>query len=275
MLTIKEYVKVSSLEQAYELNQKRTNRIIGGMLWMKMGKERIHTAIDLSGLGLDTIEETEDEFSIGCMATLRQLECHEGLSAWSGGFIRESVKDIVGVQFRNLATVGGSLFGRFGFSDVLTAFLALDTEVELYKRGRVPLRQFAGEKPDCDILVRVIVKKREGRRIYLSHRNTKTDFPVLTIAMSSDENGIIIAAGARPQRAMIVTAERVCGRKEIGSREEIEKYAGELAAAIPVGSNMRASAEYRSHLAGVLIRRGLLALGEGEASQERGRQDAD
>ena len=35
MLKIKEYVKAESLEQAYELNQKRTNRIIGGMLWMR------------------------------------------------------------------------------------------------------------------------------------------------------------------------------------------------------------------------------------------------
>ena len=36
MLTIKEFRKVSSIEEAYELNQKKTNRIIGGMLWLKM-----------------------------------------------------------------------------------------------------------------------------------------------------------------------------------------------------------------------------------------------
>ena len=123
MLEIKEYVKAESLEQAFELNQKRTNQIIGGMLWMKMGDHRIQTAIDLSGLGLDTIEEDETQFSIGCMTSLRQLELHEGLNQWSDGAVRESVRHIVGVQFRNLATVGGSIFGRFGFSDVLTCFL--------------------------------------------------------------------------------------------------------------------------------------------------------
>ena len=36
MLKIKEYVKAESLEQAYELNQKKTNCVIGGMLWLKM-----------------------------------------------------------------------------------------------------------------------------------------------------------------------------------------------------------------------------------------------
>lgn len=49
MLNIREYVKVQSLEEAYELNQKRTNKVIGGMLWMKMGSRNIQKAIDLSG----------------------------------------------------------------------------------------------------------------------------------------------------------------------------------------------------------------------------------
>ena len=62
MIKIKEYVKAESMEQAYELNQKRANRVIGGMLWMRMSSAQVQTAIDLSGLGLNTIEETETEF---------------------------------------------------------------------------------------------------------------------------------------------------------------------------------------------------------------------
>ena len=73
MLTIKEYVKVKSLEEAYELNQKRTNHILGGMLMLRLGSRNIQKAIDLSGLGLDSIEEETLEFRIGCMTTLRAL----------------------------------------------------------------------------------------------------------------------------------------------------------------------------------------------------------
>ena len=131
MLKIKQYVKAESLEQAYELNQIKTNRIVGGMLWLKMSTAQIQTAIDLSGLGLDQIEETEDAWKFGCIVSLRDLELHEGFNELSCNMIRESVRSIVGVQFRNLATIGGSIFGRFGFSDVLTCFLALETEVEL------------------------------------------------------------------------------------------------------------------------------------------------
>ena len=72
MLNIREYVKVQSLEEAYELNQKRTNKVIGGMLWMKMGSRNIQKAIDLSGLGLDKIEETEEEFRESC-AFLKEI----------------------------------------------------------------------------------------------------------------------------------------------------------------------------------------------------------
>ena len=70
MLKIKNYVKAESLEQAYELNQKRTACVLGGMVWLKMGNRNIMTAIDLSDLGLDTIMETEEAFVIGCMTPL-------------------------------------------------------------------------------------------------------------------------------------------------------------------------------------------------------------
>lgn len=62
MFTIREYVKVSSLEEAYELNQKKANVVFGGGVWLRLGRKNIQTAIDLSGLGLDEITEDENEF---------------------------------------------------------------------------------------------------------------------------------------------------------------------------------------------------------------------
>ena len=159
MLKIKNYVKAESLAQAYELNQKKNAIVLGGMVWLKMGNRNIVTAIDLSGLGLDSITETDEEFVIGCMTPLHAIETHKALNEYTGGAVRESVRHIVGVQFRNCATVGGSIFGRFGFSDVLTMFLAMDTWVELYDRGRIPLTEFVLTEKDNDILVNVIVKK--------------------------------------------------------------------------------------------------------------------
>ena len=264
MLKIKEYTKVESLEEAYQLNQKRTACLIGGMVWLKMGNRNVSMAIDLSGLGLDTIEEDENEFRIGCMTSLRSLELHKGLADYTNGAMRESVRHIVGVQFRNCATVGGSIFGRYGFSDVLTMFLAMDSYVELYKGGVIPMKEFVGMKRDRDILVRIIVKKIPMHTVYLSQRNSATDFPVLTCAVGLEEKKVRIVIGARPQKAMLIEKELESSFKF--KVEEVEALAEEVQKLVPTGSNMRASAEYRSHLVKVLTKRALVQV-EGDANE--------
>lgn len=254
MFSAREYVKVNSLEEAWELNQKRANVIAGGMMWLKMGNGQKGTIIDLAGLGLDQIEESEEEFSVGCMCTLRQIELDPGLEREFGGVFRESVRHIVGVQFRNGATVGGSVYGRYGFSDVLTCLLALDTYVELYKGGRIPLGEFARMPYTRDVVVKIIVKKDKRQAAYASQRNTKTDFPVIACAVSRKADSWRIAVGARPEKAEYICLD--------GTGKTAEELAREAAACFSYGSNLRGSAEYRAHLAEVYIRRLAKELGK-------------
>ncbi len=272
MLEIRSFRRAESLEEAWELNQKKTNRVIGGMLWLKMSHGRCGTAIDLSGLGLDRIEEDDEAFRIGCMATLRQLETHPALNAYSCGAVRDAVKSIVGVQFRNLATVGGSVWGRFGFSDVLTVFTALGASVELYKRGILPIEEFAALPYDRDLLVRIIVPKcGAGKAGFaaLSVRNSATDFPVLTVAAGCFHGGndavgsgrlcpgIRVTVGARPQKAVLLEDPEGILKDGV-TAESAAAYGVWAAEQVPVGSNLRGSADYRKHLTEVLVRRALL-----------------
>ncbi len=258
MMTIREYKKAESLEEAWQLNQKKNNRVLGGMIWLKMETINVGTAIDLSGLGLDTIEETDEGFSIGAMVTLRQLEQHPGLAAYTEGAVRESVRHIVGVQLRNLATVGGSIYSRFGFSDVLTMFLALDASVELYKGGTVPLAEYAKQPYDRDILVRVRVPKTQAKFCYQSVRNSQTDFPVLTCAAArTAEGGYRFALGARPGKAVVWNFDPQAGETD---EERAARFAATVRAEIKTESNLRGSAEYRRHLAGVLVKRAVKKL---------------
>ena len=227
---------------------------------MKMSSGSVGTAIDLCGLNLNTIEETPEQFSIGAMTTLRQLELHPGLNAYTDGAVRDAVQDIVGVQFRNMATVGGSIWGRFGFSDVLTVFLAMNAYVELYKGGILPLEEFAAMKYDRDLLVRLIVKKTPGRFVYTAMRAQRTDFPVLTCAVSRLDGVCRAAIGARPGRAVIFRDEQQLLSGGI-TEERADAFAALAAKAIPTGSNLRGSAAYRTHLIRVLTRRAALKLG--------------
>lgn len=309
MISIQKYVRAKSLEEAYQLNQSRANRVIGGMLWLKTGSGSVNTAIDLCDLGLDGIEETQEEFFIGAMTSLRQVELHQGLNEYTQGAAGAAVRDIIGVQFRNLATVGGSIWGRFGFSDVLTFFLSLETFVELYQGGIVPLEQFARMEYDRDILVRLIVKKKPGVFAYRAFRNQRTDLPVLTCALSRMEGEYRAVVGARPGRAIVVrdeegllsggqteeghsmreayalegrqameeeqstegshsmgeayALERRCAMEEEQSEEgRYNAFSAYVARVVPMGSNTRGSAAYRTHLVRVLTERNLMQIND-------------
>lgn len=260
MITFQKYVKAQSLEEAYTLNQARNNKIIGGMLWLRLGTTNYNTIIDLSELNLDKIEEDDSQFKIGAMVTLRELETNKSLNEYTDNAVCNAVKDIIGVQFRNLATVGGSIWGRFGFSDVLTVFLALDTYVELYKGGIVSLEDFSKMNYDNDILVSIIIKKKPCKCVYDAVRIQRTDFPVLTCAASFLDGKFKIAIGARPGKARLYSDNEGILTDKI-TTESADKYAEHLCKVVPTTSNNRGSAAYRSKLVKALAQRNISKLG--------------
>lgn len=282
MFYYNQYVRAKSIEEAYELYQKKSNVVLGGMLWLKMMNKTCGTAIDLCDLGLDQIEEDETQFRIGAYVSLRELETNKALDAYTHGAMAESVRHIVGVQFRNVATLGGSIWGRYGFSDVMTLFRALGAKVELHHGGIMDLDEFV-ELPRKvrDILVAVIVPKQTQHIVYLSQRNQSTDFPVLTCAVAQRADGYVAVIGAAPRMAQVVPdAEGILdqlsevtrltetGRlsddpSEAGGasvidpvkRKKIEDFAAYTAAHVRFGSNLRAGADYRRIICQVLVRR--------------------
>lgn len=260
MLNIQTYVRAKSLEEAYTLNQKRNARVLGGMLWLKMASNTVGTAIDLCELGLDTIEEDETGFTLGAMATLRMLEQHPGLAAYTQNAAAKAVQDIVGVQFRNMATVGGSVWGRFGFSDVLTLLLAADARVNLYKAGTLPIETFAVMPYDRDLLISVTVPKyRDAAFAYKAMRIQRTDLPVLNCALARLDGEYRLAVGARPGKAVLLRDENGLLADGI-TPESAAAFAAYAAQNVPTGANARGSAEYRTHLVEVLTRRCALEL---------------
>ena len=268
MFYYNQYVRAQSLDEAYELYQKKPNFVLGGMLWLKMKNKTLGTAIDLCDLGLDQIDEDENEFRIGAYATLRQIETHEALNAYTHGAIAESVRHIVGVQFRNVATVGGSIWGRFGFSDVMTIFRALGAKVQLHKAGIMDLDEFAAlPRTTRDVLVSVIVPKNAKGVVYLSQRNQSTDFPVLTCAVANRSGRYVAVIGASPYMAEPVwdkdgildgivdakTHGNVALTENSENNAKIDKFAEYVAEHIRFGSNIRAGAEYREMICRCLL----------------------
>ena len=259
MFTLMELVQPQSLEEAYEIHTKRKNNIvIGGSAFLRMGKKRIGTGIDLSALNLNIIEESSDYIEIGAMSKLRDIEVSPILNKYFDGVLPKAVRDIIGVQFRNVVTVGGSVFSRYGFSDLIVGLLALQTEVELYNGGRILLEEFLNKKYEKDILVKLYIKKNNANAIYKCMRNSRSDYPILNVAVSKANDNLKICVGARPQRATIaVKASEFLSENEL-NEENIMKASEIAAEELVFGSNMRASKEYRKAICKSLVKNALM-----------------
>ncbi len=259
MVSIKEYVCPKSIEEAYELLMaKKNNALIGGCAFLRMGSKSIGKGIDLSALELDYINEFEDRFEIGAMATLRQIETSEELKNYFGSFLADSVKNIVGVQLRNIATIGATVFSRYGFSDPITALLALDAHVDLHGGGVMSLEDFMENGPRRDMLTKIIVKKNCSAASFKMIRNSMADYAIVNAAVSKGEYGYRIAVGARPYAASLAkeAMENLNGADDV--QMAVEEAAQIAADELSFSCNIRASQEYREAVCPVLVKRALM-----------------
>lgn len=272
VFTIRELVQPETLEEAYStLISRKPNTVLGGCAFLKMGSKRIGTAIDLSSpkLGLKGIREDAERFEIGAMTTLREIETYPAFQAFYQGILPQAVRDIIGVQFRNSATVGASVFSRYGFSDLITALLALDAEVELFRGGRMSLQAFLDKPYEKDILIKVRLQKNERKASYQSLRNSVSDYAILNVAVSELQGQWRIVVGARPRRAKL--AERASQKlselagengalpnNDENALKQLEDIAKMAAKELAFGTNMRGSAEYRQAVCPVLVKRALM-----------------
>lgn len=252
------YVKVNSLEEAYKiLSENKSSSVIGGGMYFRLNNNSIDTVIDLSNLDMGYIEEEEDGIEIGAYTTLRELEKSPLLKSYFNGFLSEASAEIAGVQLRNMATMGGTVYGRYGFSDILTPLLVLNTSIEFFKNGRYTLDQFFKmKKKPRDILTKIIIEKNHSKGVFKSIRLTNSDFSMLNAAVVKNKEEFKIAVGARPMVCCrAVKSEDIINSSEKIDEKTIEKVCTAAESEFSFGNDVKASFEYRKELCGVLLRR--------------------
>lgn len=255
MFTLLDLVQPETIDEAYKtLMNKRNNAILGGCAFLRLGSSRIGTGVELSKLNLNHITEQADYIEIGAMTTFRDVETNVLLQEYFNGVLPKAVGNIIGVQFRNVVTVGASVYAKYGFSDLITALLALETEVELYKGGRMALAEFLRKPYEKDLLTKIFIKKEKRKASYENFRSSASDFPILNVAVSEMNGQWTIAVGAMPSRAKIAyqaSSELSKGNLKI---DEIARIAADE---LVFGTNAKATAEYRKALCKVLVTRGI------------------
>ena len=254
MYTMRAYVQAESPEQAAALlRENQRNVILGGNMWLRMGSRSIHTGIDLCRLGLDDVRAEDGGVSIGAMAALARFREDPEVDRITHGAARRCVSPIVGTQFQNMATVGGSLYGRFGFSDVDTLLLALDATADFVLAGTRTVEDFLANGPEQggDVLTAIHLRDGWERAAFEDFRNSSTDLSVLNCACAAGNGEFRVAVGARPGRAVLCAPAAEAWRAG-KSPEEIGAAAAET---LHFGSNGRAGAEYRRLLCRELVAR--------------------
>jgi CO/xanthine dehydrogenase FAD-binding subunit len=261
MIMISDYVKPKSIEEAYDLLVSNDNaQIIGGGAFIKLTSKKIDLAIDLYNTNLNFVNDTETSIEIGAMTTFRDIEKSETIKKHFGNILSDSVKDIVGVQFKNYVTVGGSVYPKYGFSDLITALLALDCRVVLYNSGEKSLEDFLKEKTTKkDILTKIILNKGNIKAAFKTIRNSSGDYSALNVAVSKNESKYKIAVGARPGVATLALESMEILNSMEGVDENVILKAAEMSGGcLSFGSNHIASAEYRKDLCSVLVKRAVM-----------------
>lgn len=255
MASFAQYVRVKSPQEAYELLQRSpNNRIVAGNVWLHLQNRRLGCAIDLCDCELSDIVETQTAFEIGAMTTLRTLETHKKLNALCGDIFSTALRGVVGTQMRNLATVGGSVWGRFGFSDVLCALMPLDVQVRLVHTGLISLSDFCEMSiREKDVLTHVIINKHDYHANYQCVRKSATDFASLNVCAAFWNQKWHVACGSRPARARLINAE-VLGDTPIYDARRAEELAQNVQA-LRFSDNLWGSQTYRKRLAQNLVKR--------------------
>lgn len=235
-MKIKEMIYPSAINEAYEqlISQKKAT-LMGGGMFLRLQHRTIPFVIDLSNLGLNDIEITSTGFTIGAMVTLRQIETHESIPDG----LKACVRQIAGVAVRNMATIGGSVVGRYPFSDVLTALVSLNATLTFHKKGTVPIAQFADHGLDApDILVSITVPKVTNS-LFAAYKPVYTDFSLVNLSISKADT-YTISIGATPKHAKSVTIEVLSDSRAILDQFDFK-------------TDRRASGQYRRALAKALL----------------------
>jgi aerobic carbon-monoxide dehydrogenase medium subunit len=262
-----DYEVAESLEHAISLLGSRDDAklLAGGHSLLPLLRLRVTRPallVDIARIdGLSYVRDVGDAIAIGALtrhhdvATAPLLQEHNPLVSYSAGLIGDP-------QVRHRGTIGGSLAHGDPASDLPAVVLALDGEIDVVgPRGTRTVAAAAffegvfqtAVAPD-EIVTEVRVPKLTGDHgwSYLKFRRRAQDWATVGVAVVAERaNGghkaaiSLVNMGATPLRAHAAEAAVASG--------------GDPGAVAAKGadppSDTNASAEYRRHLAGVLVRR--------------------
>ena len=269
-----EYRRAGSVEDALGWlaeDPDSTKLLAGGHSLLPLMKLRLATPgvlVDVGRVpGLSYVRDAGDHVAIGALTRHRDLEISEVARA-SVPLLAHVAGQVGDPQVRHRGTIGGSLAHGDPASDLPAAVLALDaTMVADGPRGR---REIAASdffrgfletalEPD-EMLTEIRVRKAPSGWAFQKFNRRAQDWAIVGVAavLDGDPRVALVNMGS--------TTVRARGTEEaLAAGAEAADAAARAAEGLEPPSDLHASAEYRRHLATVLVRRALV-----EAAATRG-----
>ena len=274
-----EYVVPQSVGEAVEaLSESPEARVIAGgtdlMVGMREGHVRPTRLVDITRIQeLSGISTQNGSLRIGAATKIDEILHHPTVRSEYPALV-DAGQLLGGWQIQNMATLAGNLCNASPAAEMSGPLLVLDAEVEVMGPSgerRIPLDEFwtgPGKTvlEPAEILTTIVIPGKVSGRLSAYQRvdiRHSVDIALVSSAVGVElSEGKVqlarIALGAVAPTVIRVTEAEAYLQGRTLSEEVLDKVEDLAeAAAVPI-SDVRASAEYRSAMAGVLARRVLL-----------------
>ena len=273
---VQEYYHATSLRDALKKLGKNDQQVpapVTGAFHLIASKLRAATClVDVSGVGLDYVKLEGRKLAIGGTATFQQIVKSKELNEALNGLLPKAARAYSTIIQRNATTLQDVLFGYATYFDLLTALLALDTQVTVQGKTKrvVPLQQFFTKENRAvlgnqEIAVEFSAKLHSGatgaslQRVALTDGDSVAILNVVAILKMTGKKcaeARIAVGGGLPAPVRLTVLEQELADKPLDAAL-VESVSAKAADAIQPVSDVRGSAQYRKTISGVLVRRAI------------------
>lgn len=271
-----EYHHATSLRDAIKKLGKNGEQVpvpVTGAFHLIASKLRAATClVDISATGLDYVKVEGKKVAIGGTADFQQIVKSKELNETLNGLVPKAARAYSTIIQRNTTTLQDVLFGYATYFDLLTALVALDTQVKVQGKQKrvVPLTQFFSKDnravlSNQEVATEFTFKLPSGnvgaslQRLALTDGDAVAILNVVAVLKMSGKKcaeARIAVGGGLPAPVRLGAIEQELVGKSLDAAL-LESLAGKVAGLIEPVSDVRGSAQYRKQISGVLVRRAI------------------
>ncbi len=250
-MTPPEYLRPTTVAEA--MLALRAGTALAGGTTVARRADGLARIVDLQDVGLTTLHVEGDQIRMGAMLRLQQIVSAE---ADLPEALREAARREAGLNLRIASSLGGTLLAGSGRSALVTALLGLHAQVRMEPGPQqVPLDDLLtrrGDLPEGTLVTDVLLQAPLGMALS-SVARSPADRPIVCAVVAR-------LAGRAPSFGVALGG---FGSRPIGvAKAELALAAGDVPGAAEAArtayaqaEDAWASAEYRSEVAAVLVRR--------------------